>query len=204
MTQGFPPRLAPWPKIKRGARGAPWSSNIVLTIGSVELTRSACSSFLKTTSWSRTEQLDRCGPASRIKSLVPCTTRSSFLDALFRRKPLAVLTAALESRSCCDDMTRSVVPVPDVPIVYAASARRARGLRRAPRHRNRDDRSSECHRRPHERRRPDARPPRRMAQSHWLPDRREGVPLHRQARRHQLTRMGLTRPRKLRIAKARP
>jgi len=29
-----------------------------------------------------------------------------------------------------------------------------------------------------------ARPPRRMAESHRLPDRREGVPLHRQARRH--------------------
>ena len=41
-----------------------------------------------------------------------------------------------------------------------------------------------------------------MAESHRLPDRREGVPLHRQAGDITLTRMGLARPRRLRVVKA--
>src|SRR4051794_13457958 len=42
----------------------------------------------------------------------------------------------------------------------------------------------------------------RMAQSHRLPDRREGGPLHRQRGDITLTRMGLARPRRLRAVKA--
>ncbi len=77
--------------------------------------------------------MGRCGPASRIKSLVPCTTRSPFLTRCSDGKPLRrlLLRSKAEVIVRHDTLLASSL-FRDAPIVYAASARRARGLRRAP------------------------------------------------------------------------